>query len=157
MTIRLRKSVLFRRMSCAMLSRFSSSCSTSLSHSLTFALVQMRSLPFPNTSKEVAQSPDFHRIVSWVFCHNPSRSAGHCCAARAQTPPCPASSRRHLPSFPNCLTCSASARTDQAHAFLGWRIVPTFHAGIGPNAVHNSPREDFCSIIALHFTPFTSS
>ena len=114
--IRLSKSVRVRRISCTMLCPPSSSCSTSLWHSFTFALVHTLSLPFPQIcSKTVPQWPDFSALYAWRI-GTPSTRKSVLCRKMSSSSLCGVSCC-HLPSVPNRLTFSASTKTDLAHAF----------------------------------------
>ena len=113
-----------------MLSRPSSSCSTSLwpfslSHSRTCPCAELAvsSRIFPSTLPNRLTSPCGLGASAHLW------SASHCCAAKARPPPFFGVTCCHLPSVPNRLTFSASSKIDLAHAFCDSEWFPTFFAG----------------------------
>ena len=83
--VRLKKSVLFHKISCARLFRSSSSCSTSLSHSRNFTLDHALSLLFFKKIRAIACFPCLTRLSHQGADFQPQVATQF---ARAQTPPC---------------------------------------------------------------------
>ena len=142
--IRLTKSVPLRRKSCAMLCGFSSSCSSSLQHFLTFALVHALSLPIPkNTCKTLFVN---------------AQSASQRCAAKARAPPSTASLVATCRQFFIALHFLHLPRPILVHSVFNVNRSNILRRNCStPTAAQNFPRKASCSIIALHFTLFTFS
>ena len=99
--IRLKKSVLFRRISCTMLCRSSSSCSTSLMPSLTFALAELAISQ--EHCQAAGQSPDFSPLYAWRI-STPSKRKSLLCRKSSSSTLCGVLGS-HLPSVPKPFHC----------------------------------------------------